>query len=57
MVLIGHIDDDRAVETSVQLRQAHGTFPSAFGAAIFLLVEMLEDEEIVENGAIGKQRS
>ena len=51
---VGHVDDDRVVETSVQLRQAQGSFPSAFGAAIFQLVEMLEDEEIIENGAVGK---
>jgi len=41
------------LETSVQIRQAHGTFPSAFGPAIFHLVDMLEDEEVIENGAIG----
>ncbi|CAF0812442.1 unnamed protein product, partial [Didymodactylos carnosus] len=45
-----HNDDDRFVE-SVQIRQAQGAFPSSFGVAVFLLVEMLEDEEIVENGA------
>jgi hypothetical protein len=50
---LGHTDDDRFVETSIQIRQAQGTFPSAFGAAIYLLVEMLEDEEILENGATG----
>ncbi|CAF5162981.1 unnamed protein product, partial [Rotaria magnacalcarata] len=27
--------------------------PSVFGAAIFHLVDMLEDEEIINNGAIG----
>ncbi|UJR28934.1 hypothetical protein I4U23_010152 [Adineta vaga] len=47
----GHTDDDRFVETSVQIRQAQGTFPSAFGAAVYLLVEMLEDEETLDNGA------
>ncbi|CAF0895311.1 unnamed protein product [Rotaria sp. Silwood1] len=47
----GHTDDDRFVETSIQIRQAQGTFPSAFGAAVYLLVEMLEDEELLENGA------
>ncbi|CAF4726018.1 unnamed protein product, partial [Rotaria socialis] len=47
----GHTDDDRFVETSIQIRQAQGTFPSAFGAAVYLLVEMLEDEETLENGA------
>ncbi|CAF0992403.1 unnamed protein product [Rotaria sordida] len=47
----GHSDDDRFVETSIQIRQAQGTFPSAFGAAVYLLVEMLEDEETLENGA------
>jgi hypothetical protein len=52
-VFIAHIDDDRVTETSVHIRQAQGTFPSAFSAAIFHLVEMLEDEEIIENGAIG----
>jgi hypothetical protein len=52
-LIVGHTDDDRFVETSIQIRQAQGTFPSAFGAAIYLLVEMLEDEEIIENGATG----
>ncbi|CAF3737280.1 unnamed protein product, partial [Adineta steineri] len=47
----GHTDDDRFVETSIQIRQAQGTFPSAFGAAVYLLVEMLEDEETLDNGA------
>ncbi|CAF0857757.1 unnamed protein product [Adineta steineri] len=47
----GHVDDDRLNETSIQLRQAQGTFPSAFSAAIFHLVDMLEDEDIIENGA------
>jgi hypothetical protein len=51
--LLGHTDDDRFVETSVQIRQAQGTFPSAFGAAVYLLVEMLEDEETLDNGATG----
>ncbi|CAF5228238.1 unnamed protein product, partial [Rotaria magnacalcarata] len=46
-----HTDDDRFVETSIQIRQAQGTFPSAFGAAVYLLVEMLEDEETLESGA------
>ena len=50
---VGHTDDDRFVETSVQIRQAQGTFPSAFGAAVYLLVEMLEDEETLDNGATG----
>ncbi|CAF3810181.1 unnamed protein product, partial [Didymodactylos carnosus] len=45
-----HNDDDRFVE-SVQIRQAQGAFPSSFSVAVFLLVEMLEDEEIVESGA------
>lgn len=53
IIILGHIDDDRTFETSIQLRQAHGVFPSAFGSAIFYLVDMLEDEEIIENGAIG----
>jgi len=44
------------LETSVHLRQAQGTFPSAFGAAIFHLVDMLEDEEVIESGAIGMLR-
>ena len=44
------------METSVQLRRAHGTFPSAFGAAIFRLVEMLEDEEILQTGRISMLR-
>ena len=47
-----HTEDDRAFEASVQLRQAQGTFPSAFSAAIFQLVEMLEDEDIIDNGAV-----
>ena len=51
---LGHADDDRINETSVQLRQAQGTFPSVFGRAIFHLVDMLEDENIIEHGASGK---
>ncbi|CAF1561919.1 unnamed protein product, partial [Adineta steineri] len=47
----GHTDDDRFVETSSQIRQAQGTFPSAFGAVVYLLVEMLEDGETLDNGA------
>ncbi|UJR20708.1 hypothetical protein I4U23_023829 [Adineta vaga] len=47
----GHIDDDRINETNVQLRQAQGTFPSIFSGAIFHLVEMLEDENLIANGA------
>jgi hypothetical protein len=50
---LGHTDDDRFVETSIQIRQAQGTFPSAFGAAVYLLVEMLEDEDILDKGATG----
>ena len=46
------MEDERAFETSVQLRQAHGTFPSAFSTAIFQLVEMLEDESTIDTGAI-----
>ena len=53
MVYLGHTDDDRFVETSIQIRQAQGTFPSAFGAAVYLLVEMLEDEETLDKGATG----
>lgn len=49
-----HNDDDRFAETSIQIRQAQGTFPSAFGVAVLLLVEMLEDEETIETGATGK---
>jgi len=52
-IFLVHIEDDRAFETSVQLCRAQGTFPSAFGPAIFHLVDMLEDEEIIENGATG----
>lgn len=52
-IFVAHNDDDRFVETSIQIRQAQGTFPSAFGAAVHHLVEMLEDEEILENGATG----
>ncbi|CAF3405487.1 unnamed protein product [Rotaria sp. Silwood1] len=52
-----YIDDDRIVDSSIQLCQAQGTFPSVFGAAIFHLVEMLEDEEIIENGAIDESRA
>ncbi len=48
-----HADDDRFGETSIQIRQAQGTFPSAFGTAIYLLVEMLEDEDTLEKGATG----
>ena len=51
---LGHTDDDRYVETSIQIRQAQGTFPSAFGVAVHLLVEMLEDDDTVENGATGE---
>ncbi|CAF1372114.1 unnamed protein product [Adineta ricciae] len=47
----GHADDDRVNETSVQLRQAQGTLPSVFGRAIFHLVDMLEDENVIEHGA------
>lgn len=46
------MEDDRPFETNIQLRQAQGTFPSAFSPAIFHLVDMLEDEDIIENGAI-----
>ena len=53
-IILAHAEDERMLETSVQLRQAQGAFPSAFGAAIFHLVDMLEDEETIENGAIGK---
>lgn len=52
-MILAHVDDDRIIDTSIQLSQAQGTFPSVFGAAIFHLVEMLEDEEIIENGGIG----
>jgi hypothetical protein len=52
--ILAHADDDRYVETSIQIRQAQGAFPSAFGAAVLLLVEMLEDEETIESGATGK---
>ncbi len=52
-MFVGHTDDDRFVETSIQIRQAQGTFPSAFGAAVYLLVEMLEDEDTLEKGATG----
>jgi len=52
-MFIGYGDDDRVNEMSVQLFQAQGTFPSVLGAAIFRLVEMLEDDEIMENGATG----
>jgi hypothetical protein len=52
-IILAYTDDDRAFETSVQIRQAQGTFPPAFSAAIFQLVEMLEDEDIIDNGAIG----
>lgn len=48
------MDDERIVENSV--RQAQGVFPSAFGSAIFRLIDMLEDEEILDNGAIGMRR-
>ena len=51
--LLGHTDDDRFVETSIQIRQAQGTFPSALGAAVYLLVEMLEDEDTLPKGATG----
>ncbi|CAF3808214.1 unnamed protein product [Rotaria magnacalcarata] len=47
-----HTDDDRVMDTSIQLCEAQGTLPSVFGAAIFHLVDMLEDEEIINNGAI-----
>lgn len=50
------MDDERTVDNVVQLRQAQGVFPSAFGSAIFQLIEMLEDEEVIDNGAIGMQR-
>ena len=51
--ILAHADDDRYVETSIQIRQAQGVFPSAFGVAVFLLVELLEDEETIDNGATG----
>ncbi|CAF4414152.1 unnamed protein product [Rotaria socialis] len=47
-----HTDDDRIMDTSIQLCEAQGTLPSVFGAAIFHLVDMLEDEEVINNGAI-----
>ena len=50
MILV-HMDDERAVE--IHARQAQGTLPSAFAVAVFYLVEMLEDEEILEHGATG----
>jgi hypothetical protein len=53
LVSLGHTDDDRFVETSIQIRQAQGTFPSAFGVAVYLLVEMLEDEDTLAKGATG----
>ena len=37
----------------IHARQAQGTLPSAFAVAVFYLVEMLEDEEILEHGATG----
>jgi hypothetical protein len=52
-IVVAYGEDDRTLETSVQLQQAQGTLPSAFGTAIFHLVDMLEDEDIIENGAIG----
>ena len=53
MFFVAHVDDDRFTETSIQIRQAQGVFPSVFGVAVHLLVEMLEDEEVLENGATG----
>jgi hypothetical protein len=47
---LGHTDDDRFVETSIQIRQAQGTFPPAFDAAVYLLVDMLEDEDTLVKG-------
>lgn len=48
-----HADDERIVETNIQIRPAQGTLPSAFSSAIFHLVDMLEDEETIDSGAIG----
>lgn len=48
-----HTDDDRFVEISIQICQAQGTFPSAFDATVFLLVEILDDEDILDKGATG----
>lgn len=45
------------METSVQLRQAQGVFPSVFSRAIFQLIDMLEDEHIIDTGAIGMHRT
>ena len=53
IVCLGHAEDDRFVETSIQIRQAQGTFPSAFSTAVYLLVELLEDEDTIDKGATG----
>jgi hypothetical protein len=50
---LGHTDDDRFIETSIQIHQAKGIFPSALGAAVYLLVEMLEDEDTLAKSATG----
>lgn len=50
---LGHAEDDRFVETSIQIRQAQGTFPSAFSTAVYLLVDLLEDEDTIDKGATG----
>ena len=55
--ILAYMDDERTVENSVQLRQAQGVFPSVFGRGIFQLIDMLEDEEIIDTGAIGMQRN
>ncbi|CAF4664342.1 unnamed protein product, partial [Rotaria socialis] len=43
-----HTDDDQFVKTSIQIRQVQGTFPSSFCTAVYLAIEMLEDEETFE---------
>lgn len=48
-----HAEDERIPESNIQIRQAQGTIPSAFSSAIFHLVDMLEDEEILDTGATG----
>ena len=53
---LGHTDDDRFAETSIQIRQAQGTFPSAFNTAVYLLVDLLEDEDTIDKGATGSFR-
>jgi hypothetical protein len=52
LVLV-YADDDRLVETNIHIRQAQGTLPSAFSAAIFHLVDMFEDDGMISNGAAG----